>query len=90
MIDGLYRVITSYLCAGFVIENGQVTQCFERRSIIGKQLRRGYAHEQICHQTPLSPIYVLCIAQQSRIELLVHASIVGRSNGGGINLERNS
>ena len=27
MKDGLYRVTTSYLCAGFVIENGQVTQC---------------------------------------------------------------
>jgi hypothetical protein len=25
--DGLYRVTTTYLCAGFVIENGQVTQC---------------------------------------------------------------
>ena len=25
--DGLYRVETSYLCAGFVIENGAVTWC---------------------------------------------------------------
>lgn len=25
--DGLYQVTTSYLCAGFVVENGQVTQC---------------------------------------------------------------
>lgn len=25
--DGLYRVTTSYLCAGFVIEGGQVTLC---------------------------------------------------------------
>lgn len=27
MPDGLYRVLTSYLCAGFVIENGYVTIC---------------------------------------------------------------
>jgi hypothetical protein len=27
MTDGLYRVITSYLCAGFVIERGRVTLC---------------------------------------------------------------
>lgn len=27
MKDGLYQVTTSYLCAGFVIEKGQVTQC---------------------------------------------------------------
>ena len=27
MLDGLYRVATSYLCAGFVVENGQVTRC---------------------------------------------------------------
>ncbi len=27
MTDGLYRVTTSYLCAGFVIEKGRVTQC---------------------------------------------------------------
>lgn len=27
MKDGLYRVTTSYLCAGFVIENGRVTMC---------------------------------------------------------------
>jgi len=27
MIDGLYRVTTSYLCAGFVIEGGQVIAC---------------------------------------------------------------
>lgn len=25
--DGLYRVVTSYLCAGFVIECGAVTMC---------------------------------------------------------------
>ena len=25
--DGLYRVTTSYLCAGFVIEGGKVTRC---------------------------------------------------------------
>jgi hypothetical protein len=25
MIDGLYRVTTHYLCAGFVIESGRVT-----------------------------------------------------------------
>lgn len=27
MIDGLYRVTTPYLCAGFVIEGGRVTHC---------------------------------------------------------------
>jgi len=27
MADGLYRVTTSYLCAGFVIEDGRVTMC---------------------------------------------------------------
>lgn len=27
MTDGLYRVTTSYLCAGFVIEGGLVTAC---------------------------------------------------------------
>jgi len=27
MIDGLYRVTTSYLCAGFVVEHGAVTLC---------------------------------------------------------------
>ena len=27
MTDGLYRVVTSYLCAGFVVERGEVTQC---------------------------------------------------------------
>ncbi len=27
MIDGLYMVTTSYLCAGFVVENGVVTRC---------------------------------------------------------------
>lgn len=27
MEDGLYQVTTSYLCAGFVIENGKVTRC---------------------------------------------------------------
>lgn len=27
MIDGLYRVTTSYLCAGFVVEGGRVTSC---------------------------------------------------------------
>jgi hypothetical protein len=25
--DGLYRVVTSYLCAGFVVEGGRVTMC---------------------------------------------------------------
>ena len=25
--DGLYRVTTPYLCAGFVVERGQVTMC---------------------------------------------------------------
>jgi len=27
LADGLYRVTTSYLCAGFVIKNGVVTAC---------------------------------------------------------------
>ena len=27
MKDGLYRVVTNYLCAGFVIEHGDVTLC---------------------------------------------------------------
>ena len=27
MDDGLYQVTTSYLCAGFVVENGKVTMC---------------------------------------------------------------
>jgi hypothetical protein len=27
LIDGLYRITTSYLCAGFVVENGVVTAC---------------------------------------------------------------
>lgn len=27
MKDGLYRVTTSYLCAGFVVENGIITRC---------------------------------------------------------------
>ena len=27
MSDGLYRVTTSHLCAGFVIERGKVTRC---------------------------------------------------------------
>lgn len=25
--DGLYRVVTSYLCAGFVIENARIVAC---------------------------------------------------------------
>ena len=25
--DGLYRVVTSYLCAGFAVEGGRVTRC---------------------------------------------------------------
>lgn len=25
--DGLYQVTTSYLCAGYVVENGRVTMC---------------------------------------------------------------
>jgi len=25
--DGLYQVTTSYLCAGFVVENGKITMC---------------------------------------------------------------
>lgn len=27
MIDGLYQVTTPYLCAGYVVQNGQVTEC---------------------------------------------------------------
>ena len=27
MNDGLYQVTTSYLCAGFVVENRRVTMC---------------------------------------------------------------
>lgn len=27
MIDGLYRMTTPYLCAGFVVEDGEVTDC---------------------------------------------------------------
>ena len=27
MKDGLYRVVTTYLCAGFVVEGGKVTIC---------------------------------------------------------------
>lgn len=27
MTDGLYRVCTPYLCAGFVIERGRITSC---------------------------------------------------------------
>ena len=27
MKDGLYRVTTSYLCAGFVVVDGQVSEC---------------------------------------------------------------
>lgn len=27
MKDGLYRVETKYLCAGFVIKEGKITQC---------------------------------------------------------------
>ena len=25
--DGIYRVETAYLCAGFVIQNGRIVQC---------------------------------------------------------------
>ena len=27
MADGLYRVVTSYLCAGFVVKGGCVAEC---------------------------------------------------------------
>jgi hypothetical protein len=27
MKDGLYRVITSYLCAGFIIKDGKLFKC---------------------------------------------------------------
>ena len=35
MVDGLYRVTTSYLCAGFVVENGVITRF---APILGKKL----------------------------------------------------
>jgi hypothetical protein len=27
LADGLYRVTTSYLCAGYVVEDGKITMC---------------------------------------------------------------
>jgi hypothetical protein len=27
MVDGLYRVVTSYLCAGFVVQKGIIIRC---------------------------------------------------------------
>lgn len=27
MTDGLYRVVTKYLCAGFIVSGGQVVEC---------------------------------------------------------------
>ena len=27
MTDGIYQVVTKYLCAGFVVEGGRVTVC---------------------------------------------------------------
>lgn len=27
LVDGLYRVTTSYLCAGFIVAGGRVTAC---------------------------------------------------------------
>lgn len=27
LLDGLYQVTTKYLCAGFTIKNGKVTNC---------------------------------------------------------------
>lgn len=27
MSDGLYRVTTKYLCAGFVVKNGKIIEC---------------------------------------------------------------
>ena len=27
MSNGLYRVTTKYLCAGFIVENGRITRC---------------------------------------------------------------
>lgn len=27
MSDGLYRVVTSYLCAGFVVHDGKMVRC---------------------------------------------------------------
>lgn len=35
MRDGLYQVTTSYLCAGFVVENGEVVRC---APILGRKL----------------------------------------------------
>lgn len=36
LADGLYRVVTRYLCAGFVIENGTVVKC---APILKKRIR---------------------------------------------------
>lgn len=36
MSDGLYRVTTSYLCAGFVVHGGEVMMC---APILRKRLR---------------------------------------------------
>jgi len=44
--DGLYRVTTSYLCAGFVIEGGVVTDCapiLRRRLAYWKTIARRIA-----------------------------------------------
>jgi hypothetical protein len=27
MHDGLYRITTSYICAGFIVERGLITKC---------------------------------------------------------------
>lgn len=46
--DGLYQVTTSYLCAGFLVENGKVTLCapilrrrLEYWKTVAKEVRRG-------------------------------------------------
>lgn len=36
LLDGLYQVTTPYLCAGFVVEDGIVTQCVP---ILSKNIR---------------------------------------------------
>jgi hypothetical protein len=36
LADGLYRVVTLYLCAGFVIANGTVAEC---APILRKRIR---------------------------------------------------
>ena len=48
-IDGLYQVRKDGICAGFVIENGQVTRCapiLRRRFHYWKRLAKRISYEQ--------------------------------------------